>query len=92
MDSKLLGAPAEIPGFLSEHWDGSCRSKSLISPDYGVRGPGGGRGPMPVTPHDSAGAPSIFSGLELKWGLRLMPQKGPVDVLLIDQVERPSAN
>jgi hypothetical protein len=67
MDSKLLGAPAEIPGFLSEHWDGSCRSKSLISPDYGVRGPGGGRGPMPVTPHDSAGAPSIFSEVEQKW-------------------------
>jgi uncharacterized protein (TIGR03435 family) len=47
---------------------------------------------MPETPHDSAGAPSIFSGLELKWGLRLMPQKGPADVLVIEQVERPSAN
>ena len=67
-------------------------SKALISLDYGVRGHGGGRGPMPETPHDSAGAPSIFSGLELKWGLRLMPQKGPADVLVIEQVERPSAN
>jgi len=36
-------------------------------------------------------APSIFTAME-KLGLRLESSKGPVEVLVIDHVERPSAN
>jgi uncharacterized protein (TIGR03435 family) len=35
---------------------------------------------------------SIFSALQEQLGLRLETQKGAVDVLVIDHVEKPSAN
>ncbi|HVW12067.1 MAG TPA: TIGR03435 family protein [Bryobacteraceae bacterium] len=36
--------------------------------------------------------PSIFTAVEQQLGLKLEPGKGPVSVLVIDQIERPSAN
>jgi uncharacterized protein (TIGR03435 family) len=36
--------------------------------------------------------PSIFSALEQQLGLKLESQKGTEEVLVIDHVERPSAN
>jgi uncharacterized protein (TIGR03435 family) len=36
--------------------------------------------------------PSIFSALKEQLGLRLESGKGPVEVLVIDHVERPSKN
>jgi uncharacterized protein (TIGR03435 family) len=60
-------------------------------------GPGGGRGrgdqPLPAASADAdLDAPSIFTLVEEKWGLKLESQKGPVDILVIDHVERPSEN
>jgi uncharacterized protein (TIGR03435 family) len=37
-------------------------------------------------------APGIFQALQEQLGLRLVPAKGPVDVLTIDHIERPSEN
>ena len=37
-------------------------------------------------------APGIFEAIQEQLGLRLVPAKGPVDVLVIDYIERPSEN
>jgi uncharacterized protein (TIGR03435 family) len=37
-------------------------------------------------------APSIFAALPDQLGLRLQPGRAPVNVLIIDHVERPSEN
>ena len=49
------------------------------------------------TPGDNVTAgpdepPTIFDALERHTGLRLQPERGPVEVLVIDHVDRPSAN
>ena len=43
-------------------------------------------------PADDASGPGFFGALREQLGLKLIPQKGMVDVLVLDRVERPSAN
>jgi uncharacterized protein (TIGR03435 family) len=53
---------------------------------------------LPAPPPDGAGAPpdsnypSITTALQEQLGLRLDSTKGPVEVIVIDHIERPSAN
>jgi uncharacterized protein (TIGR03435 family) len=42
--------------------------------------------PLPADPN----SPNIFAALEEQLGLKLVPAKGPVDVLVIDHVEKPT--
>ena len=60
----------------------------------------GGEGTCPPRMPIDGGAPAartpegpdIFQAIQQQLGLRLVPAKGPVDVLVIDHVERPSEN
>ena len=62
--------------------------------DLALRAVAGGPAGDPSTPPlgtDPTG-PSIFAALQQQLGLRLESAKGPVDVLVIDRIERPAAN
>lgn len=43
-------------------------------------------------PPPDASGPSIFTAVQEQLGLKLESQKGPVDTIVIDHIERPSAN
>lgn len=48
-------------------------------------------GEVPVAPADAPSAP-FFTAIQQQLGLRLVATKGPVEALVVDKVERPSAN
>jgi uncharacterized protein (TIGR03435 family) len=41
---------------------------------------------------DSDDRPSIFTAVQEQLGLKLEPGRAPIDVLVIDHIEKPSAN
>ena len=55
-------------------------------PGFGSDHPGDSR--LPTDPS----LPNIFAALEGQLGLKLVPSKGPVEVLVIDRAERPTEN
>ena len=46
---------------------------------------------LQAPPADSTGS-SIFKALETQLGLKLSPTKAPLDVIIVDQAEKPSEN
>jgi uncharacterized protein (TIGR03435 family) len=64
-----------------------------FTPDATMR-PFGGQGPPPdAQPVPEADAPpDLYSAMEQQLGLRMQKTKTPVDVMVIDKIEKPSAN
>ncbi len=61
------------------------------TPDEG-QGTMRGGPPGVAAPPPEASGPTIFTALQEQLGLKLETQKGPVDTIVIDHVERPSEN
>ncbi|HEY2383165.1 MAG TPA: TIGR03435 family protein [Terriglobia bacterium] len=58
------------------------------TPDPGLNANIGPGGPVPAAP----AGPSLFNALDEQLGLRLESAKGPLPVLVIDSIQRPSEN
>ena len=88
--SGQLGRPVIDRTGLTGNFD----IKLQWTPEPGQGGaPFGGPAPAGIEPPPSdPNGPSIFTALQEQLGLRLESQKGPVDLIVIDRVEKPSDN
>ena len=75
---------------------GDTRYTFLVkfTPDPGMRPFGGAAPPPQAQPAttDPDAPPDLFSAMEQQLGLRMQRTKAPVEVMIIDKVEKPSAN
>ena len=60
------------------------------NPNEDAAAMGGQGGNLPPAPESSE--PSLFTAIQEQLGLKLTSQKGPVEVMVIDHIERPSEN
>jgi len=60
--------------------------------DYKLRWTSGMSAAPDGTPADAGGQPSIFTAIQEQLGLKLESGKGPTELVVIDNVEKPSEN
>jgi uncharacterized protein (TIGR03435 family) len=75
-----------LAAMLAQLLDFTVRNDTGISGDFDVK--------LTWTPGQAAeiDGPSIFTALQEELGLKLNARKGPVEIIIIDSAERPSAN
>jgi len=93
---------AQFADFLSNELDRPVMDTTGLTKNYDfilvyAPEPGGGRGPMRImaappsdggTPADPDAAPTLLVALQEQLGLKLEQKKGPVELLVIDHVEK----
>ena len=102
VNSSLDEFAAAIPDLMPEIGDRVVVNKTGLTGNYdwtlrwtpeataqNFSGPNGGTLPPPGS-DDSA--PSLFTALQEQLGLKLEPQKGAVETLVVDSIDRPTAN
>ena len=65
--------------------DTAMGTGAMMKPPGGAPPPDGAQSQEPV-------GPSLFTAVQEQLGLRLVAQKAPVDVIVIDQIEQPTPN
>ncbi|PWU00152.1 MAG: hypothetical protein C5B51_25775 [Terriglobia bacterium] len=86
--SAQLGRPVIDKTGLTGKYDFNLAWTPEPGQGGGPFGPPGPDGPPPPDPN----GPSVFAAVQEQLGLRLESQKGPVEVIVIDRVERASEN
>jgi len=90
--SRHLGRPVLDRTGLKGRYDFTVEFARDQTPMTGFKGPeGGGPAPGAENQSDSSG-PTIFTALREQLGLKIESTKGPVEVVVIDHIERPSEN
>ena len=85
-----LAAVLGVPVLDKTDFIGKFNVDLSFTPDENIQGLGGTLSAAPPPPDPAR--PNIFTALQEQMGLKLTSSKGPVEVLVIDRVERPTAN
>jgi uncharacterized protein (TIGR03435 family) len=90
LQANILDQPVvDQTGFGATRYDFTLK----WTPDAAQLAQLGGSGPNATPPVDNPDAPpDLFTAFQQQLGLKLESTKAPVDVLVIDRVEKPSAN
>ena len=87
--SNLLGRPIVDQTGLPGRFD----FRMEWTPDAGPARPGpSGEAPEPSEAPDPPGRPSVFTAVQEQLGLKLVVQKGPVEIIVVERAERASPN
>jgi uncharacterized protein (TIGR03435 family) len=81
----ILDRPVVDQTNLAGHYDMEC----TFTPDDSLFN---GHSPFPPQPDANNTAPSFYEAFQQDLGLKLSPEKAPVDVIVIDHVEKPTQN
>jgi len=91
MQSAVMDKPVIDQTGLTEKYDFNLKWTPDDSQFAAFRG--AGAPPPPTPPADEANAPpSLYTAVQEQIGLKMGPGKAPDDVIVIDHVEKPSAN